>query len=113
MEQMWTAIKYSREALGFMFVPPVLLLFAMASLSLLCALWKQRRLLLERWKPHHWGVLLHALYFFAGIAVGVLRPALSTFQANHQGVLALKILIYTSFASCAFWVWNMKGFRWF
>lgn len=76
MDPMRTAIEYSREALGFMLLPPVLLLFALAAASLLCA----------RHLP---------------------------FTQTRAGVLALDILMYASFASCAFWVWKMKGFRWF
>jgi hypothetical protein len=34
-------------------------------------------------------------------------------RENQIGTVCLDILWCASFASCAFWVWRMKGFRWF
>jgi hypothetical protein len=89
-----------------MVFPPLSLLFIVSSVSLLRAAWTQRTLLTQHWKPHYWYVLTHALFFFAVITVGVVH-------ADKFGVVWLNTLMYGSFASCAFWVWRMREFRWF
>jgi hypothetical protein len=114
-----TAAEFSREALECVAaLPPLALLFTLSSVSLLWAAWRQRIFLAQRWKPQYWCVLLHALFFFALITVGVLCEAplagsRSSIRAGGLGNLWLNILIYSSFASCAFWVWRMRGLRWF
>jgi hypothetical protein len=65
---------------------------------------------------HRWSILSHLLFFPAAIAVGVLFPAFTLngrpLSPNHFGQLAVSILTYASFASCLFWIWKMRGFRW-
>ena len=68
-------------------------------------------------RTHYWAVLTHLLFFPAMIAVGVLLPA-STLNGqllsrNELGNSSLEILFYASLVSCAFWIWKMKGLRWF
>jgi len=63
-------------------------------------------------------VLSHLLFFAATIYIGVLYPAEgspyngSSRAIHHGAEAALDVLFYGSLASCAFWIWRMKGFRW-
>ena len=34
------------------------------------------------------------------------------FRPNPAGETYLDVALYGSLASCAFWIWRMKGFRW-
>jgi hypothetical protein len=60
------------------------------------------------------------LFFATAIAVGVfganpgisanpMRQPLPNLAAKHW----LDAVTYASIASCGFWIWRMKGFRWF
>ena len=97
-------------------LPPIALIVVIASGSLACAGIQQAPFRTQAWKTHHWFVLSHMLFFAAAIAVGMLWPATgppSTRFPNRAGVRYLDAVMYSSFASCAFWIWRMKGFRWF
>jgi hypothetical protein len=70
------------------------------------------------WKPYHWLVLTQCLFFAAAIAVGVLGASPTTnptipHHPSRTATLWLNVLDYSSLASCAFWIWRMKGFRWY
>lgn len=73
--------------------------------------------LLRFWRPHHWLVLTHLLFFAAAVTLGTLGAAdspgaIRRSQANQAASLGIEILFWASFVSCAFWIWRMKGFRW-
>jgi hypothetical protein len=56
--------------------------------------------------------------FAAAIVVGVWwANPITSYNIPHQAVpiakVLLDVLFYGSFASCAFWIWRMKGFRWY
>jgi len=57
------------------------------------------------------------LFFPAKVAVGVLFPAVSAvrphLKENVFGHRLLDALFYLSLAMSAFWVWRMRGLRWF
>jgi hypothetical protein len=63
--------------------------------------------------------LSHLFFFAAAIFIGTVyraegSPYAGSVRTIHHGAsAALEILFYTSFAFCAFWIWCMKGFRWF
>jgi hypothetical protein len=114
-ERFWT---YSVWSLEFVFVIPrmlVISLFATASFAL--AFWKQRPFDSPLWKRSHWLVLTQLLFFPVVICIGVLYPADGPSYlrstpysvANH----VCNFLGWFSLALAAFWVYRMKGFRWF
>ena len=110
-----TAVWLSEQALEFAFFPPLLLAFAFAALSFLWAALKQRPFYNQLWKPYHWLVVTHALFFPAAIAAGVRRPNPTPsfyHPPSRSGMLCLDAVTYGSLLSCAFWIWRMKGFRW-
>ncbi len=106
-------------ALQAMFViPHALILTLLAATSLTVATLRQRPVHRELWKPHHWLVVTHLLFFPAVIAVGVIwaNPVTNPTFPHHPiatGTRMLDLLFYASLVSCALWVWRMKGFRWF
>ena len=114
-ERFWT---YSVWSLEFLFViPRMLVIFLSATVSLFLALWKQRPFDSPLWKRSHWLVLTQLLFFPAVILIGVLYPADSPSYlrstpysvANH----VCNFLGWFSLALAAFWVYRMRGFRWF
>lgn len=116
MEHAYTALRYSKWALEFIIIPPVCFAFPLAAISLVWAGFKQRPLQTHLWKPYHWLVLTHVLFFVAAIVVGVLWPNPNPTIAgdsNRFATMCLDAVAYGSLASCAFWVWSMKGFRWY
>ena len=116
MERFSYALWLSGQALEFAFFPPLLLIFAFAAISFLWAALKQRPFHHRLWRPHHWLVFTHGLFFPAAIAVGVLWENSANLSFRHPFVpLANRLLdavAYGSLISCLFWIWRMKGFRW-
>jgi hypothetical protein len=113
-----TALQYSEWALESILLPPFRFSLPLVVVSLIWAGPRQRPFHTRRWKPYHWLALTHLLFFAAAIVVGVLcqNPITNPGVPHHAGrsaSLCLDALSYGSFASCAFWVWRMKGFRWY
>jgi hypothetical protein len=114
-----SALVFSRDALMFgVALQPTALIAVVALISLVRAGIKQRPFRMHLWKAHHWLSLSHLLFFAAAITVGVLCAAPLTGppfarSPNRAGVRYLDVVMYGSFASCVFWIWRMKGFRWF
>ena len=92
-----------------MIMPPMNLIFVGASICLASASCK-RPFQNPHWKASHWFVLTQLLFFPAAITVGVLYPNRG-FNSTANG--SLNILALTSHVLAAFWVYRMKGFRWF
>jgi hypothetical protein len=111
-----TALLYSEWAIDLMLLPQILFLLAIATMSFAWS-WRQQRPLKNRlWKHYHWLFLTHLLFFACAIYLGVLfeNPHPGTaYPIARSAIRGLGILWYGSFASCAFWIWRMKGFRWF
>ena len=111
-----TAVWLSGQALEFAFFPPLLLAFAFAAINFLWAALKQRPFHNHLWKPYHWLALTQALFFPAAISVGVIWANPADPFLHHSTVpfakRCLDVVDYASLASCGFWVWRMKGFRW-
>jgi hypothetical protein len=118
MEYVHTALVYSENALEFMIVPPVCFAFALAAISFVWAGQKQRPFQTHRWKSHHWLALTHLLFFAAAIIVGVMganseaNPAI-LHEYDRPAGLWLDAVTLGSLALCVFWIWRMKGFRWY
>ncbi len=102
-----------------MILPPLCIAFPLALVSLVWAWRRQHPMRKQLWRPVHWLVASHPLYFAAVILIGTLyhaegSPYTGTPQVIHHGAeQALGALFYGSLISCVFWVWRMKGFRWF
>jgi hypothetical protein len=120
MNDFYTMLKFSVWAIEApIFLPPLMFASALAVIGLFWATIKQQPFRTHRWRPHHWFVFGHLLFFVAAIAIGVFgahpSPTLPPLRtppisaAEH----ALAVVWYGSIASCVFWVWTMKGFRWF
>lgn len=118
MGRIHTALKFSEWALEFMIVPPICFVVLLAVISLVWAAQKQRPFHTRMWKPHHWLALTHSLFFVAAIVVGVVgqnattNPTI-THSSDKTAQLYLDVVTYGSLASCGFWIWRMKGFRWY
>ena len=96
-------------------ITPLLLLLIAACLSLVLAFWKQRPFQNPLWKSSHWFVLTQLLFFPVVISIGVLYPASSPsfYHASSTAAWASGLLGWLSLALAAFWVYRMKGIRWF
>lgn len=101
-----------------MLLPPLAAVFVPAVGCCCVAAWKQRPFRPEVWKPHYWLLLTHLLFFPVVIAVGVVCdsplyvPSTSR-NPNPTGTLLMESLWWVSLASCAFWIWRLRGIRWF
>jgi ABC-type uncharacterized transport system fused permease/ATPase subunit len=114
-EHFWT---YAVWSLEFLFViPRILIIVLIATISLALACWTQRPFQNPLWKNSYWFVLTQLLFFPIVISIGVLYPAngpsylhptTNSVANNVCGFLGL-----LSLALAAFWVYRMKGFRWF
>ena len=109
------AVMHALMALSFMMWPPFLFLSA-GALAMLYISGFTRPFKAGLWKPYHWLVLTHLLFFPAAISTGVLwsnhdRRMIS--PAEGRALIGLQVMFYASLASSGFWIWRMKGFRWF
>ena len=112
VDRFWTLSVWS---FGFLLLPTVLAIFVLALLSLALACWKQRPFQSGLWKRSYWFVLTQLLYFPVVISLGVLYPASgpSFYHAESTASRACGLLGWLSLVTAAFWVYRMKGFRWF
>src|SRR5665213_1977242 len=101
-----TALRYSGWALeSVIFLPPFLSVFVVVAVSLVLAGWKQRPFRVGLWKPHHWLLLTHCLFFVAAIMLGVLyanpitNPTLRA-RPNQAAKNGLQTLLLASLTSC-------------
>ena len=111
----WT---YSVWSVEFLFLfPQILLIFLAATASLSISFWRQRPFQHPLWKRSHWLVLTQLLFFPIVICLGILYPANgpSSLRAapNSTASVACECLGWLSLALAVFWVYRMKGFRWF
>jgi hypothetical protein len=109
----WTLSLWSFEAT--LHIPQFLAVLFFACVSLALAFWKQRPFQSPLWKPTHWFVLTQLLFFPIVISLGALYPASSPsrYHAESTASRACGLLAYLSLVLAAFWVYRMKGFRWF
>ncbi len=108
---------YAYAAIQFFLWPPFFVLF-IATLGILYVAGFSRPFKARLWKPHHWAVLSHLLFFAAAILIGILWPNPNLNRrlpnpAQGRASFALEVIFYASLASCGFWIWCMKGFRLF
>jgi hypothetical protein len=113
-----TSLRFAEWALEAVLLPPILVMFVLALGSLSLAAIKQKPFKRGLWQPYHWLVLTHLLFFPAVIAVGVIwaNPITNPAVPHHPietGRRWLDSLMCASLASCVWWAWRMRGFRWF
>ena len=113
-----TSLRFAEWAFEAMLIPRVLVVIVLAMGSLSVAAIKQEPFRRGLWKPYHWLVLTHLLFFPAAIATGIIwANPITNPTIPHHGIDAgrrwLDSLMYASFASCIWWIWRMRGFRWF
>jgi len=114
-EHFWT---YSVWSVEFLFrIPQILIIFLAATASLAIAFWRQRPFQHPLWRRSHWLVLTQLLFFPIMICLGVLYPAdgPSSLRSipNSTANYVCECLGWLSLALAAFWVYRMRGFRWF
>jgi hypothetical protein len=109
----WTLSVWSLQSL--LYIRPLPLLLIGACLGLALAFWKQRPFQNPLWKNSHWFVLTQLLFFPTAISIGVLYPASSPsfLHVSSRASTASGLLGWLSLALATFWVYRMKGFRWF
>jgi hypothetical protein len=106
---------YAFLSLEFLLIPPLLVILGAACVSLALANQKQRPLQSPHWKRSHWLVLTQLLFFPIVISIGVLSAATgpSLYHVASRANTALNVLVWFSLLLAAFWIYQMKGFRWF
>ena len=113
-----TFFTFAGWGLEALLLPPLLAAAVLAGVSVVWAGYKQKPMRSGLWKRYHWLTATHLVFFFAAVAVGVIwqnpqtNPTLPH-VASRVGRMWLDIVTYASLASCLFWVWRMRGFRWF
>ena len=115
-QHFWT---YSIWSLEFLVVlPRILIIVLLATASLAIAYWKQRPFQNPLWKNSYWFVLTQLLFCPIVISIGILYPAdgpsfLRSTPPHPLANNACAFLGFLSLALAAFWVYRMKGLRWF
>jgi hypothetical protein len=108
---------FSIWSLNTMLLPPFAAILVLATTSLILAARKQRPFRSETARTFRWASLTHLLFFPAILVAAIYMPADGSkgrpFTPNQSGEAAVRMLMYASLASCAFWIWRMKGIRWF
>jgi hypothetical protein len=107
---------YSTWSIEALIIPPVLILLIPLSVSIGLASFRQKPWRSDTWHWSYWFALSQLLFFPMTIAVGVLFPAISSWpspQANAAGERWLNFTFYGSLATGVYWIYRMKGFRWF
>jgi hypothetical protein len=114
-ERFWTYSLWSLESV--VAIPPFEVIFLSAAVSVALAFWKQRPFDNPLWKRSHWLVLTQLLFFPIVICIGALYPADSpSYLRSTPRSIANDVcdfLGWLSLALAAFWVYRMKGLRWF
>ena len=111
-KQFFTYSLWSLEALA---LPPLLIISICAATSLAVAYSRQKHLMRELWRRSYWFVFTQLLFFPVVISLGVLYPASgpSFYTKVSTATRVTDVLSWMSVALAAFWVYRMKGFRWF
>ena len=107
---------FSKWGVQALALPPLLAILIVCCVILVIEWVRQKPLQNQLWHQHYWLVLTQLLFFPAIIAVGVLYGSATTWpnpQPNAIGNLWLNVLFCGSLGLGAFWVYKMKGLRWF
>lgn len=119
MEHVSTSLRFTTWALeAVVLLPPISVVFALSAVSLVWAGFKQHPFKAGHWPAHYWLVFTHAAFFIAAIVIAVLgaNPITNPVTPHAPMPLAkhcLDVVMFCSVGSCVFWIWRMKGLRWF
>ena len=104
-----------RWSLEVFALPPLLLMTGACIVGVIFAFLRQQPFRRRLWQTSYWLIFTQLLFFPAMVAVGVLFPAATGphHTENVMGGRLLDGLFYFSLAMSAFWLWRMKGLRWF
>jgi hypothetical protein len=113
IRQFWTYSLWSLQ-LVVMF-PRLLMVLAVATVSLVFSCIKQIPFQSPQWKRSHWLVLTQLLFFPIVISIGVLYPAASVNRgaAVSTANKVSQVLGWLSLVLAVYWIYRMKGLRWF
>jgi hypothetical protein len=115
--QFWESFqRFSLWSLGALSLPPLLIALSICIVSLIAAFFWQRPFRGKSWHGSYWLVFTQLLFFPATIVVGLLFPANGVMPKPVPSAVGrwwLDALWYLSLAVGCFWVYRMKGLRWF
>jgi hypothetical protein len=118
MAHFWMAFwTYLRWSLEFLYVPPLVYVTVVLVLSLIASAIRQRPFNKPIWKQTYTIVILQFLFFPAVLTVAVLgridwqQPHFP--GPNYWGLRAEDLFDLGSLILGVYWVWRMKGLRWF
>ena len=106
----WT---YFRWSLAFVYKPPFLYATLLFVGSLAASAVFQRPFATERWRRSYWVVVVQFFFFVATLAIGAAGPVNHLQPANRWGRWAVDAVSWISLCLGSYWVWKMKGSRWF
>jgi hypothetical protein len=110
----WTYLRWSLE---FLYEPPFVYGTLLLGLSFIASVIRQRPFYRPIWKQTYSIVVLQFLFFPASLAVGVLGRVDWTQPhfpgPNYWGLRAEDLFDLGSLILGSYWVWRMKGLRWF
>lgn len=118
MAHFWVALwTYLRWSLEFLYMPPFAYGTLLLGLSFIASVMRQRPFSKPIRKRTYWIVVLQFLFFPATLAVAVLgrvdweQPHFP--GPNKWGLRAEDVFAVVSLIVSIYWVWRMKGLRWF
>ena len=92
-----TFLRFAEWALEAVFIPRVLVVSVLALASLTLAAIIQKPFERQLWKPYHWLVLTHLLFFPAVIAAGLIwANPITNPTVPHRAIEAGKVKIETT-----------------
>jgi len=103
------------QSLSIIGFPPAFTTAAVLTLSLLCPLIWRGPFRTGVWKRQYWLALTHLMFFPLVVTVGywyAIRPPAHSLAPSTAGHL-IDILFYGSLALSCFWIYQMRGLRWF
>jgi hypothetical protein len=109
-------VVYSTWSIEALIIPPVLILLIPLIVSTGLAILRERPWRTDAWHWSYWLALTQVIFFPLIVAVGVLFPAISSWpspQSNIAGERWLNCAFYGSLATGVYWIYRMKGLRWF
>jgi hypothetical protein len=112
LQQFFWLCKFAGE---FVLFPPCLIAFTLLLINLVIACVKQRPFQKGLWRSSYWLVLTQMLFSPAVMMVAVLGGVdfVPQREASKVTPLIADVLFWVSVALAVFWIWRMKGLRWF
>ncbi|MGD1210851.1 MAG: hypothetical protein ABR973_05775 [Candidatus Acidiferrales bacterium] len=108
---------YLRWSLGFLYAPPFVYVTLLLAINFAAAVISQRPLRNPIWKRTYPFTIAQFLFFPATLAVAVIgrvdwqQPHFP--GPNYWGLRAEDVFAVSSVIVGSYWIWKMKGLRWF